>query len=383
MPEQAAAPGPPEADPQFLAVLAAEARFSGGALPFGRFMELALYHPGFGYYTRGRQRVGRGGDFVTSVSVGRCFGKLLARHLAPVLERMAAAGGGELSVVEVGAEGGELAADLTAELGALLADGVSERIRYVAVEPFEPKREPLRRRLAGLPVGSGQVVAGWGDLRAARGVLVANEVLDAMPVRRFRSDGRGWSEVCVAVGGGACREVLRPAGDGVAGALPAGLAEGFTVELNTGLPPWFEGLSGGFEELYGLFIDYGLERTEMFYEPGRAGGTLRAYAGHRLLDDPLRAPGQIDLTAHVDFERVAAAAASAGLRAGPLVDQHRFLIEAARPWLLEVEARGAPPDAETAKLLRQFQTLSHPRAMGAAFKILPVEKRAGGVARAS
>ena len=160
---------------------------AGGALPFDEFMRIALYDSEIGYYTSGRQRVGRGGDFVTSVSVGECFGILLARHFAPLLQALEdAAPGGDLMVVEFGAESGDLAADLMAAFADLLPAEVFGRLHYAAIEPFGPKREPLRQRLEELGVVRARVVASVGELERARGVLIANEVLDAMPVQRCR-----------------------------------------------------------------------------------------------------------------------------------------------------------------------------------------------------
>lgn len=377
--EQAAEHAPVEGDAEFLLALGEEAARSGGAMGFDRFMELALYDPRFGYYIQEQQRVGREGDFVTSVSVGRCFGMLLARHLAPVLEGLAKAGEGELCVVEPGAEGGELAGDLMASLAELLDAGLFQRIRYVAVEPFAEKRADLAQRLAAQGVGDARVISDWAELGGdsecgARGVLIGNEVLDAMPVRRLRLVQGQWMELCVEVAEAGCREVTRPIADEIAAGLPTDLGEGFTVERNAGLRPWFGQVAGAFQSLYGLFIDYGLERSEMFYDAGRSAGTLRGYVGHRLVEDPLEAPGAVDLTAHVDFECAAHAATLAGLKARPVEDQGRFLVAAARPWLLEIEARGGAPNASTAKLLRQFQTLTHPGAMGMSFKVMAVEK---------
>ena len=159
-----------------------------------------------------------------------------------------------------------------------------------------------------------------------------------------------------------------------AGAWPDDLDEGFTVEFNPGLRSWFVEIAGAFEEMYACLIDYGLERSAEFFDPGRRDGTLRAYRGHQLVGDPLSAPGQTDLTSHVDFEQVARAAEESGLEVTRLTDQHRFLTHAARRWLLEVESRGVAPDAATAKLLRQFQSLSHPGAMGMAFRVLELRK---------
>lgn len=373
MPEQAPAAAPVQAATGALAdaILAAVAE-AGGALPFDQFMAMALYQPGLGYYARpDRLRVGRGGDFITSVSVGRCFGMLLARHLAPRLEAMAEGGGGELTVAEAGAEGGELAVDLMAELGEILPAEVSGRLTYVGVEPFPAKRAPLERALREGGAGRSRVVAGWGELSGARGCLVANELLDALPVKRFRACGGAWRELCVGERDGGLAEVDRATDDPPLSPSPA---DGHTLELCPGLGPWFSEVAGAFDELHACVIDYGLAHSAEFLDPGRRDGTLRAYREHKLVD-PLSAPGETDLTAHVDFERAGAAARAAGLEVFGLTDQHRFLVGAARPWLLEIERCGTAPDAETAKLLRQFQSLSHPAAMGMAFKVLEVGKR--------
>jgi SAM-dependent MidA family methyltransferase len=156
--------------------------------------------------------------------------------------------------------------------------------------------------------------------------------------------------------------------------LPSGLDEGFTIERCEGTGEWFAAIADAFDELHACIIDYGLERSEDFLDPGRRDGTLRAYRDHQLVEDPLSFPGATDLTAHVDFERASDAARAAGLEVIALTDQHRFLVNAARGWLLEIEQRGTAADVETARLLRQFQSLSHPAAMGMAFKILEVGK---------
>ncbi len=371
---------PHEPIPPLAALLRAEVAATGGALPFDRFMEAALYEPGVGYYSQpGRARVGRGGDFVTSVSVGRCFGLLLARHFAPSLESMAKATGGELAVVESGPESGDLACDLMEELRAVLPAEVGQRLRYVGVEPDAGKRGQLEARLERDVGGGARAVGALRDLAGLRGVFVANEVLDAMPVKRFRLAGERWLEVGVAPEGGGFREVERavddPVAAAVAAALPLGLGDGFTVEWAPGLEPWFGDLAAAFEVLRACVIDYGLPSSAAFLDPGRRRGTLRAYRSQHLLEDPFAVPpGEADLTAHVDFERAAAAAEAAGLGVAGLTEQGRFLTAAARPWLLEIEARRGAPDPATAKLLRQFTSLAHPGAMGATFYVLELSK---------
>lgn len=333
---------------------------AGGAWSFEAYMQAALYNPQWGYYARDRHRVGKDGDFFTSVSVGRCFGLILGRWLSTHLLRLSKTDG-ELLVVEVGPEGGELGVDVMTELESVLPPTVFERVRYVAMDPLGP--EPS--------------VAGWQDISAARGVIFANEVLDAMPVRRVRLANGEWQEIVVVAGSSELEEENRPIEsaelqDAVRD-FPLELAEGFTTEVNLRLPAWFAAMSEAFVEMEGCLIDYGLEETAEFFETHRSDGTLRAYADHKLVEGYLSETGRCDITSHVDFECATAAALAAGIKVPALRDQHHFMVEAARGWLLELEAAGAP-DAETAKLLRQFQSLSHPAAMGMAFKVMEISK---------
>jgi SAM-dependent MidA family methyltransferase len=277
-------------------------------------------------------------------------------------------------VAEAGPEGGQLAADMVSEFATLLPGDIFERLTYVAVEPCGAKREPLRATLLERGIERALVIGGWAELSGARGVVVANEVLDALPVKRYQSRDGQWFELGIAEDGGRFveKELYE---DQVAldfGADAPPVEVGFVVERCPSLRPFFAEISASFEEVHGCFVDYGLERSADFLDPGRSEGTLRAYRDQKLVDDPLAAPGEVDLTTHVDFECACHAAEAAGLHAVALSDQHRFLVHAARGWLLEIEGRGAAPDAETAKLLRQFQSLSHPSAMGMAFNVLEV-----------
>ncbi|MFP6874453.1 MAG: SAM-dependent methyltransferase [Verrucomicrobiales bacterium] len=365
-------------DSQFLELIRSEINTAGGALPFDRYMGMALYHPQFGYYTHPGKRIGKDGDFITSVSIGRCFGMLLARHLATPIRQLAASEG-DLLLVEPGAENGDLAVDMMNELARLLPGDIYNRLCYVAFEPFSSKKQSLRERLERLDSGRFRVVSQWQELTASRGVLVANEFLDAMPVKRLRWKDSAWLELCVGNSGESAEEfneIEQSIEDrelaAVVDALPVTLGDGFTIEVNMGLERWFNDLSRTFEMLHCCLIDYGLWGDEVF-DPVRKMGTLRGYVRHRMCDSLLSAPGISDLTAHVDFERVRATAASAGFEVTNLTDQHRFLVTAAKPWLLEIEASG-PPDAETVKLLHQFKSLSHPTMMGSAFKVLEMSK---------
>ena len=365
-------------NPRFVELIRSEIQAAGGALSFDSYMELVLYHPQFGYYTHPRKRIGKSGDFITSVSIGHCFGKLLARHLALPIGKLAGSPG-DLLLVEPGAEGGHLALDVMRELERVLPAAVYKRLCYVAIEPFPSKKKHLMEVFEDVDAGRFRVVSRWQELAGSRGVLVANEFLDAMPVKRLRWRNGRWLQICVADGEqteAVFNEVEVPIENPelsrVADTLPLSLDDGFTIELNMGLKGWFHDLSHAFEMLYCCLIDYGLCEGEVF-SPARKAGTLRGYLRHHVHDCPFSRPGITDLTAHVDFDRVIATAKTAGFDVINFTDQHRFLVNAAKSWLLEVERSGLVDD-ETGKLLHQFQALSHPTMMGGAFKVLEMSK---------
>ncbi|MGI9239945.1 MAG: class I SAM-dependent methyltransferase [Verrucomicrobiales bacterium] len=327
----------------------------GGAIPFSRFMQLALYDPLDGYYAGGSaQRVGRAGDFYTSVSVGECFGKLLASHFLssqPELDQ----------VVEQGANDGQLAADLLANLPA----GVD----YVIIEPHPKIRA---RQLARL----GERVR-WVDsideIRGGiRGRFVCNELLDAFPVQRVRRVAGGWREIYIDA---SFEEITLPITDArlddeVAGVLGGrDLPEAYTSEIHLQANAWIEGLSENLQAgSRATIIDYGHEADD-YYSPARNDGTLRGFREHQQTTHILEHIGETDLTASLNFSRLAELAG-----APPATDQHHFLIAAARPWLGEIEAAGTAPDAAAQKLLRQFNTLIHPGLMGRSFKVLEISR---------
>lgn len=365
-----------EANPRLVELIGSQIQAAGGFIPFVDYMELVLYHPQYGYYTRPRKRIGKDGDFITSVSIGRCFGKLLARHFASYLGRMGDCCR-DLVLVEPGAEDGHLALDVMRELKQVLAEEVYNRLCYVAIEPFDGKKERLLDIFGSEDSDRFRVVSSLNDLKGSSGVLMANEFLDAMPIERLRWREGEWWRICVASDPQKAtpfHEVEAPIQDpelaGLVDDLPIHLEDGFTIELNTNLKQWFHDLAQNFNMLYCCLIDYGFEGGEVF-SPSRKGGTLRGYLRHRFQNCPFDAPGMTDLTAHVDFDRVKKSATSVGFDILNFTDQHRFLVNAARPWLLEIEGVGSTED-ENRQLLKQFQTLSHPTMMGGVFKVLEI-----------
>ncbi len=352
---------------------------SDSALPFDEFMELALYHPNYGYYTSARKRVGSDGDFITSVSVGQCFGMILAHHFAPIIESMAS-NSDEVVIVELGAEEGDLAKDVMGTLSELLNDSIFKRLRYIVVEPFVAKQAELHSKFISGGLDKFEVISNFSELSVKNCILIANEVLDAIPVKRVRWNGNEWVEICVSAvdcgeGQGlvateknieslALKEIVKD--------YPTTLTEGFTVEVNLRLNDFFADIFPAAEILYGCLIDYGLEADEIF-DPGRKNGTLRAYSKHGIIDDPLSLPGRIDLTSHVNFDHASSVAKDCGFEVSSITDQYHFLVKSAEPWLLEIE-KGGDPNAETAKLLRQFKMLFHPSVMGQNFKVMEIKK---------
>ncbi len=346
-------------------------------MSFSEFMELALYHENYGYYSKPLSRtIGRGGDFYTSVSVGSTFGFLLAHAIHR--EWMSAFGGApDPLIVEQGAHDGQLARDVMAGLREIDPD-FAAGVVYRIIEPRASVRTALEESLTSDPGGGGIEVVGGISAAAARcGIFLCNELLDAFPVHCLIFQAGAWHERCVG---------LSEAGDGldwVAGPLPPSLEafvetlghdfpDGYHTEVAPSVDQWIAEVSNLFGEK-GLWwiIDYGYERED-YYAPTRRTGTLRCYDAHRASEDPFVAPGRQDITAHVDFTRVEEVASRAGLRRTRYTDQHHFLIEAGRSWLLSIE--GTPPDPVTAKRLRQFQTLTHPSLMGQQFKVMELRR---------
>ncbi len=325
---------------------------AGGWLPFSRFMALALYAPGLGYYARG-PRIGRmpasGSDFVTAPELSPLFGRALARQVAQALE---ASGGRE--IWEFGAGSGALASVLLAELG--------DRVDcYRIVEVSAGLRARQRQATAA---HAGRVE--WADELPAsmRGVVVGNEVLDAMPVDLVHFDGSGWCERGVVVGadGMPFAWVDRPTG------RRPPLADGFpadtTTELHSQAEAFVATLADRLEHGAAFFIDYGFPQAE-YYHPQRTGGTLMCHRAHLADTDPLVDVGAKDITAHLDFTALALAGQDAGLDVVGYTSQARFLLNCGLGELMA--AAGIRERADAMKLVNEHE-------MGELFKVLAFAK---------
>ena len=312
---------------------------AGGAISFARFMDLALYAPGLGYYRAGVRKFGTGGDFVTAPELSPLFARCLARQCQEILHAL---GGGE--ILELGAGTGIMAAELLLELRAL--DAPPER--YAILELSGELRERQRQTLADrAPELLERVV--WLDTPPTpgfRGVVLGNEVLDALPVERFHITAHGprrlmvtWTEAGLNWAEGEEDPMVTATVARLEADLGWRLPEGYCSEYVPHLENWLRAIVEPLATGALLFVDYGYPRRE-YYHPERAMGTLLCHYRHRVHDDPLILPGLQDITASVDFTAVADAAVAAGLEVAGYASQSHFLFGCG---LMELLADQIPP----------------------------------------
>ncbi len=371
-----ATPSPfPEPDPEarahserLLARIRAAVEEAGGVLPFDRYMQMALYEPGLGYYSAGARRFGSGGDFTTAPLESALFSRTLAAQCAAILESL---GGGD--VLELGPGTGRMAAEVLAELEQHDALPARYLLLEVSAALRAEQRATLERSVPHL-LPRVHWLDGWPRVPVT-GVVLANEVLDALPVKRFQTGREGPWELCVGAPGAALDWSLAPACESLTAALAAiegdlgaPLPSGYVSEWCPLLGGWFQGLAACLARGAALFLDYGYPRSE-YYHPQRAMGTLICHYRHRAHDDPFFLPGLQDITAFVDFTAAAEAGTAAGLELLGFTTQAQFLMGAGLPTLLEAIQRQGP-DAEAVHATAQAKRLLMPSGMGEAFKVL-------------
>ena len=343
--------------------IAAEIGAAGGWMPFDRYMHLVLYAPGLGYYAAGATKFGdapAGGDFVTAPEISPLFAQSLATQIAEIFKQ------GPPHILEFGAGSGRLAFDL---LAALRAQGVRCE-QYSIVEVSPDLRERQQARLGGEPVE-------WltGPPRGFSGVMLANEVLDVMPVRLFvRRDGgvleRG---VIVRDTGFAFAERAAPSDMQAAvaeiehelGALP----DGYASEIGFAARAWMRSVADWLDRGALLAIDYGFPRRE-YYHPQRLMGTIMCHYRHHAHADAFWLPGLNDVTAHVDFTAMADAAHEGGLQVLGYTSQAHFLLNCG--WADHLS--GAPGPAQVGAAHRLVSEAE----MGELFKVLAVGRGVAG-----
>jgi SAM-dependent MidA family methyltransferase len=378
---------------------------AGGWLSFEGFMDLALYAPGLGYYSAGSAKLGSGGDFVTAPEISDLFSRCVARQVAEVLSVT----GGE--ILELGAGTGRMAATV---LESLAAEGILPE-RYSILEVSGDLAQRQRERLGSLPAGLRERVVWLERLpqRPIHGVVLANEVLDALPCQRFvvaRADvgavppaaivaGKAGSdspsggshgslgsasvpthsilELGVSVDGDRFvertaypDEALARACSALLSGLPQPLSPGYTSEVCLRLEPWIASVGDCLERGLILLFDYGLPRSH-YYHPQRVSGTLRCHFKQRAHDDPYINVGVQDITAWVDFTRVAEAAVDAGLDVAGFSTQAAFLLATGIERLVASESGDI---VEQTRRAGEARRLLMPGEMGEAFKAMALTR---------
>jgi SAM-dependent MidA family methyltransferase len=355
--------------------IAREIGLAGGWISFARYMDLALYAPGLGYYSAGARKFGQAGDFVTAPEISSLFGQCLAHQIAQVLTES------DGDVLELGPGSGKLACDVLRALDAL---GQLPQ-RYSLLEVSADLRERQRQSLGKLPAHLA-TRAHWLDTLPAsfNGVVIANEVLDVLPVHVVRFADRKVFERGVETES-AQEEIAfswhdRPLGAGAlwdaaqrisATCLGGTPPEDYTTEVCPGAPALVASLSSLLQRGVLIFIDYGFRAAE-YYHPGRNQGTLMCHYRHYAHADPFYLPGLQDITAHVDFTGVAEAGRSTGAEVLGYATQGNFLIGCG---ITDILAANDPMKiADYLPLANQAQRLMSPAEMGEFFKVLALGK---------
>lgn len=342
---------------------------AGGWISFERYMAMALYEPGLGYYSAGAAKFGPAGDYVTAPELSPRFGRCLARQCAEVLEQVS-----DGVILEFGAGTGALAATMVETL----ADrGMTPA--YWILEPSAELRARQQARLAALPAGTRERVHWLDSLpeEPFNGVVVANEVLDAMPVQRFRKRGDALEVLGVTASEGGFAKAERPAPAVLAGTVRERLAtsgellpDEYESEICEAHGPWIATLAELLDTGLVLLVDYGFPRHE-FYHPDRYMGTLMCHYRHRAHSDPFLWPGLQDITAHVEFTTVAEAAQASGLQVAGFTSQAQFLVNTG---LLDDLPDPAEDAAARLAETNAINRLTSPAEMGDLFKVLALTR---------
>lgn len=343
-----------------------------GPIPFARFMERALYEPGIGYYTGARAKIGKGGDFYTSLDVHPVFGRLIGVQIA---EMAAALPDGPYTVVEMGAGKGLLAYDVLREIQARFPD-LSARLTYrvVEVSPDLARRQrDLLRDYADRITWHDRVE----DLDPVHGVFVSNELVDALPHHQVVMTAKGLKEVFVTRSGERFSEVLAaPSTPELAAYLERvarKIPEGYRTEVNLAALDWMRAVAGRLSRGHVLTVDYGYP-ADVYYRADRRTGTFLCHHEHKVSADPYARIGLQDMTAHVDFTSLARAGLEAGLKPMGMTDQGHFLVGLGVAQRMEAVLVRDGGDPERSDEFCAMRRLMDPSGMGRTFKVLVQEK---------
>lgn len=341
----------------------------GGCISFKQFMQLALYAPGLGYYSAGSHKLGEAGDFITAPELSPLFGITLAQSITPALQVLPRA-----NILEVGAGSGALAVSILQTL----QQSSCECERYYILEVSADLRERQRQQLQAAGVLDKVV---WLEALPQDfvGVVLGNEVLDAMPVNVFEILDSGMAERYVALheekfiwqSGAVGDERLLQRLAEIEQQLGKKFTTGYVSEINLAAEDWITTLSAACKQAYVLLIDYGFPRQE-YYHPQRQQGTLMCHYRHHSHDDPFQYLGLQDITAHVDFTAIADAALAAGWSVDGYTTQAHFLLASGLMNLLQNDTN----DLSSEQLMQQQQVkkLTMPHEMGELFKVIGLKK---------
>lgn len=332
----------------------------GGRISFAEFMRLALYAQGLGYYSAGKNKFGKAGDFVTAPEISPLFGQCLAQQCADALDSL---GGGDL--LEAGAGTGKLACHVLSRLEQL--DQLPGHYYILEVSP--DLRHHQQQYIAQTLPHLLQRVH-WLETLPDRfnGVIIGNEVLDAMPVERFVLSEQGVEQLCVGHEDGPFVWQRHKAGNALTDRVNAlGLSPPYISELNLNAEAWIASLADILERGLILLIDYGFPEHE-YYLADRREGTLMCHYKHHAHDNPLILTGLQDITAHVDFTAIAQAAVDNGLSVSGYTSQAAFLIGCGIEQLLD--GFDSVDDITRIQLSQQIRKLTQPSEMGELFKVI-------------
>lgn len=338
-----------------------EMAVQGGYITFARFMELALYAPGLGYYSAGCTKFGRAGDFVTAPEISPLFAQCLARQCQQVLDAVE-----QGEIIEFGAGTGKLAVDLLLALEKLNCLPVRYSILEVSAELRARQQDFYQKNI---PHFFDRMV--WLEQLPAEpinGIMLANEVLDAMPVNRFQLNQTGLQEFYVKWQEDSFVWHLNKPSKDIA--IPTSLMNG-EFEVNCNIEPWVNSLSQCLKQGLVLLIDYGFPQHE-YYHPDRVTGTLMCHYQHHAHTDPFILIGLQDITAHVDFTAVAESAVTNHLQVSGFISQAAFLLNCG---LLELVPTADQAMSKRLAVNQQINLLTSPAEMGELFKVMALTRQ--------
>jgi SAM-dependent MidA family methyltransferase len=349
-----------------LRFIRAQIEAAGGSISFAQYMAQALYAPGLGYYSAGAHKFGEAGDFVTAPEISPLFGKTIAQQIQPLLAQLDAP-----SVLELGAGTGAMAAQILQTLAAHDALPEAYWILEPSAELQQRQQQQLREVLSPEVFGRVQWLQQIPDESFA-GVVLGNEVIDALPCALIEKTNEGILERAVEWNDEALAWTTRPLTTALAEALehiPQSIRDawpvGYVSELRIALRDWLAALSAPLQQGAMVWIDYGYGQRE-YYHPERTQGTLRCFYRHRAHEDPFLWPGLQDITAHVDFTDLAQAAHAEDLEVAGYTTQASFLLAGG----LLNRAEQTTDARVLAEQSRALQVLLMPGQMGELIKVL-------------